>query len=177
MQNKLTKNEYYVPAEDTLFFANQIQNEKGKYALDIGTGSGYLAQVLLPNFELVVATDVSFGSITKAHSVIDNCICCNSADSLIAEFDLIVCNLPYLPSNEIMDSTVDGLHEGVVIPLKIIKSAKSVTKKGGRLLFLTSSLANYEELIKQTQSLGLRTKIIAKKKMFFEELILVEATK
>ena len=177
MQNKLTKNEYYVPAEDTLFFANQIQNEKGEYALDIGTGSGYLAQVLLPNFELVVATDISFGAITKAQSIIDNCICCNSADALIAEFDLVVCNLPYLPSNEIMDSTVDGLHEGVVIPLKIIKSAKNIIKRGGRLLFLTSSLANYKELIKQTESLGLHTEIVATKKLFFEELILVKATK
>jgi len=177
LQNKLTKNEYYSPAEDTLFFADQIQNEKGKYALDIGTGSGYLAKTLLSNFELVVTTDISFEATKKAHSVIDNCLCCDSADALVAEFDLVVCNLPYLPSNEITDSTVDGLHEGVVIPLKIIKSAKSVTKKRGRLLFLTSSLANYEELIKQTQSLGLRTKIIATKKMFFEELILVEATK
>ena len=177
MQNKLTKNEYYPPSEDTLFFANQIQNEKGKYALDIGTGSGYLAKVLLPNFELVVATDISFEATRKAHSVIDNCLCCDSADALVARFDLVVCNLPYLPSNEITDNAVDGLHEGVVIPLTIIKSAKNVTKKGGRLIFLTSSLANYEELIKQTQLLGLRTKIIATKKMFFEELILVEATK
>jgi len=177
LQNKLTKNEYYPPSEDTLFFANQIQNEKGKYALDIGTGSGYLAKVLLPNFELVVATDISFEATRKAHSIIDNCLCCDSADALVAGFDLVVCNLPYLPSNEITDNTVDGLHEGVVIPLKIIKSAKNVTKKGGRLIFLTSSLANYEELIKQIQLLGLRTKIIATKKMFFEELILVETTK
>jgi release factor glutamine methyltransferase len=109
--------------------------------------------------------------------MIDNCLCCDSADALKAEFDLVVCNMPYLPSNEITDSTVDGLHEGILIPLKIIKSAKNVIKKGGRLLFLTSSLANYEELIKQAQSLGLRTKIIATRKMFFEELILVEATK
>jgi release factor glutamine methyltransferase len=177
LQNKLTKNEYYSPAEDTLFFADQIQNEKGKYALDIGTGSGYLAQVLLPNFELVVATDTNFGAMTKAHSVIDNCICCNSADALVAEFDLVICNLPYLPSNEIIDNTVDGLHEGVVIPLKIIKSAKNIIKRGGRLLFLTSSLANYRELIKQTELLGLHTKIVATKKLFFEELILVKATK
>lgn len=177
MQNKLTKNEYYSPAEDTLFFADQIQNEKGKHALDIGTGSGYLAKVLSPNFELVVATDIIFEATKKSHTIIDNCLCCDSADALVAEFDLVVCNLPYLPSNEITDSTVDGLHEGVVIPLKIIKSAKNAIKRGGRLLFLTSSLANYKELIKQTQSLGLCTKIIATKKMFFEELILVEATK
>ena len=177
MQNKLTKTEYYSPAEDTLFFAEYIQNEKGKYALDIGTGSGYLGKVLLANFELVVVTDISFEATKKAHSVIENCICCDSADGLCAEFDLVVCNMPYLPSSEIVDKTVDGLNEGVVIPLKIIKSAINVVKKGGRLLFLTSSHANYKELIRQTESLGLEVKIVETKKMFFEELILVEATK
>lgn len=177
MQNKLTKTEHYSPAEDTLFFANHIQNEKGKYALDIGTGSGYLAKVLFPNFTFVVATDVSFEAVKKAQSVIDNCICCDSAEALIMEFDLVVCNLPYLPSYEIIDNTIDGLHEGLTAPLKIITSAKNVIKKEGKLLFLTSSLANYKELLKQTESLGFHVRIIATKKIFFEELILVEAKK
>jgi release factor glutamine methyltransferase len=66
LQNKSIKTEYYSPAEDTLFFANHIQNEKGKSALDIGTGSGYLANVLLTNFEVVIATDISFDAIKKA---------------------------------------------------------------------------------------------------------------
>ena len=177
MQNKLSKSEYYSPAEDTIFLANQIQNEKGQFALDIGTGSGYLAKVLLPNFDLVVATDIIFDTAKKAHSAIENCVCCNAADALHAEFDLIVCNMPYLPSDKITDVTVDGSHEGVTVPLKIIKSAKNVLKKGGKILFLTSSLANYKELLKQTESLGFKVRIIATTKMFFEEIILVEATK
>lgn len=177
MQNKLTKTEHYSPAEDTIFFANYIQNEKGNNALDIGTGSGYLAKVLLPNFNLVVTTDINYDSIKKAHTIIDNCVCCNAADALGIDFDLIVCNMPYLPSDKIIDAAVDGLQEGLEIPLQIIKSAKSVLKKNGKIIFLTSSLANYKKLIKQTGSLGLHVKIVATKKMFFEELILVEATK
>lgn len=177
MQNKLTKTEHYSPAEDTIFFANCIQNEKGNNALDIGTGSGYLAKVLLPNFKLVVATDINYDSIKKAHMITDNCVCCNAADALGVDFDLIVCNMPYLPSDEIVDVAVDGLQEGLEVPLQIIKSAKSVLKKNGKIIFLTSSLANYEKLIKQTGSLGLHVKIVATKKMFFEELILVEAKK
>lgn len=177
MQNKLSKSDYYFPAEDSIFFANQIQNEKGKFALDIGTGSGYLAKVLMPNFDLVIATDISFDATKKAHSVIENCVCCNAADALRTKFDLIVCNMPYLPSDKITDVTVDGSHEGVTVPLNIIKSAKNLVKKGGKMLFLTSSLANYKELLKQTKSLGFQVRISATKKMFFEELILVEAIK
>ena len=175
MQNKSIKNEYYSPAEDTLFFANHIQNEKGNSALDIGTGSGYLANVLLPNFEIVIATDISFDATKKAHNLIQNCVCCNSADSLAMKFDLVICNLPYLPSEEITDPAVDGLGEGLAVPLQIIKSAKNVIKKDGKMIYLTSSLANHKKLLEETTHLGFHTKIIATKKMFFEELILVEA--
>jgi release factor glutamine methyltransferase len=175
LQNKSIKTEYYLPAEDTLFFANHIQNEKGKSALDIGTGSGYLANVLLPNFEVVIATDISFDATKKAHNLIQNCICCNSADPLVMKFDLVICNMPYLPSEEITDLTVDGLGEGLVIPLQIIKSAKNVIKKGGKMIYLTSSLANHKKLLDEIACLGFHTKIMATKKMFFEELILVEA--
>ena len=175
MQNKSIKTEYYLPAEDTLFFANNIQNEKGISALDIGTGSGYLANVLSPNFEVVVATDISFDATKQAHNLIQNCVCCNCADPLIMKFDLVICNMPYLPSEEITDHTVDGLGEGLVIPLQIIKSVKNVIKKEGKMIYLTSSLANHKKLLEETESLGFHTKIMATKKMFFEELILVEA--
>jgi release factor glutamine methyltransferase len=177
LQNKLTKTEHYSPAEDTIFFANYIQHEKGNNALDIGTGSGYLAKVLLPNFKLVVATDINYDSIKKAHTVIDNCVCCNAADALYIDFDLVICNMPYLPSDEIVDIAVDGLHEGLEVPLQIIKAAKNVLKKNGKMIFLTSSLANHKKLLKLTESLGFQVKIVATKKMFFEELILVEAIK
>jgi release factor glutamine methyltransferase len=175
LQNKSTKTEYYSPAEDTLFFANHIQNEKGKSTLDIGTGSGYLANVLLPNFEVVVATDISFDATKQAHNLIQNCICCNAADVLTVKFDLVICNMPYLPSEKITDPTVDGLDEGLIVPLQIIKSAKNIIKKEGKMMYLTSSLANYKKLLKETESLGFQIKIVATKKMFFEELILVEA--
>ncbi len=175
MQNKSIKTDYYLPAEDTIFFANYLQNEKGKYALDIGTGSGYLANVLLTNFEVVVATDINFEATKKAHGIIENCICCKSADPLVIKFDLVICNLPYLPSEEIIDQSIDGLDQGVLVPLQIIKSAKNVIKKGSKMLFITSSLANYKKLLEETESLGFYAKIIATKKMFFEELILVQA--
>ena len=177
MQNKLTKTDHYSPAEDSIFFANYIECEKGKNALDIGTGSGYLAKVLLPNFNFVVATDISFDSIKEAHTIIDNCVCCNTAEALRIEFDLVICNMPYLPSDKIVDTAVDGLHEGLEVSLGIVKAARNVLKKNGKMIFLTSSLANYAKLIKLTESLGFQVKIVATKKLFFEELILVEAIK
>jgi len=171
----LSKNEQYLPAEDTFFIAKHLKNETGKIALDIGTGTGYLAKTLLANFPFVIATDIDFKSLKNQNPKIPNCICCNSVDPIRCEFDLVVCNMPYLPSKRISDQTVDGGKEGLEIPFKIIKSAKNCIKKEGKFLFLTSSLANYQELIEKTKRQGFNVRIIARKKLFFEELILVEA--
>lgn len=173
MQKEL-QNSYYIPADDSIFLANYLENQKGRSALDIGTGSGILAKVLSKNFDLVVATDINIFALKKAQEVVAGCICCNAADALHTDFDLIVCNLPYLPSEELVDPTVDGLYEGVEIPSMIIKSATSRIGRGGKMIFLTSSLANYDALIRLCQSLGFDTKIGAKKKLFYEELLIVE---
>jgi release factor glutamine methyltransferase len=167
--------ETYSPAEDTFFLAEYIAKEKGKTALEIGTGSGYLAEILKQNFELVITTDIDFHSLKNQKN--KNGICCDSADALAQKFDLIVCNLPYLPSDDISDNTIDGGPEGLLVPLKIIKSASSCVKAGGKILFLTSSLANYQKLIEKTQHIGFSVSILAKKKLFFEELIIVQATR
>ena len=174
---KESQNSYYIPAEDSIFLADYIENQKGKSALDIGTGSGILAKVLSKNFELVVATDINIFALKKAHEIIDNCVCCNAADALHTSFDLVVCNLPYLPSEELLDVSVDGLREGVEIPSMIIKSASQRIGKNGKMIFLTSSHANYNFLIDMCTSLGFDAKIVAKKKLFYEDLILVECVK
>jgi len=175
LQKILSKNEQYIPSEDTFFLADYLKNETGKTALDIGTGNGYLAKILLEKFSNVIATDIDFTSLKQQNLKIPNRICCNLSDPIRCEFDLVVCNMPYLPSEKIYDQTVDGGKDGLEIPLKIIVSVKKCIKKGGKFLFLTSSLANYHELIKKTKLLGFKVRILARKKLFFEELILVEA--
>jgi len=157
--------------------ADYIQKEKGQSALDIGTGSGYLARVLSTNFSLVIATDIDFNSLKSQKSKFPFIICCNAADALRHEFDLIVCNMPYLPSEQVSDKTTDGGKEGMEVPLRIIESSKNCLRSGGKILFLTSTLANYQKLLEKTKKLGLNVKIVARKKLFFEELLLVEARK
>jgi len=175
--NKLSESEQYTPAEDTYFLADYLQNEKGSSALDIGTGSGFLVNVLSSNFSYVVATDIDFASLNSQKTRNQFSICCNAADALRHEFDLIVCNMPYLPSEQVSDKTIDGGKEGTKIPLRIIKSSKNCLRRGGKILFLTSTLANYQKLIEKTKKLGFDVNIVARKKLFFEELLLVEAIK
>lgn len=175
LQKNYSDNLPYPPSEDTYFLEDILFNEKGNSALDIGTGSGYLTRTLSKNFLQVIATDIDFSSLINQNKRIKNCICCDGAEALACKFDLIVCNMPYLQSDEISDRRVDGGKEGVEVPLKIIKSAIRCLDKSGKLLFVTSSLANNEKLIAESKKLGLELKIVARKKLFFEELLIVEA--
>ena len=175
MQNKSLKNDEYPPSEDTFFIANNIENEKGKYALDIGSGSGYLTKLLSENFEYVVGTDINCEVLQKQTYKTSNIVCCNGSDALNIKFDFIVCNLPYLATDEILDIATDGGAEGLEIPQKIFDSVSKNLGENGKFVFVTSSLSNYQKLIEYAQKLGWKTRILAKKKLFFEELILVEA--
>ncbi len=176
MQRKSLKNDEYPPSEDTFFIVDNIKNETGEYALDIGSGSGYLTKLLSENFSFVVGTDINFNVLKTQTYKTENLVCCNSSDALKIKFNFVVCNLPYLATNEIIDVATDGGEEGFEIPKKIFDSViKNISDKG-KFVFVTSSLSNYKKLIKYAQKLGLKTRIIARKKLFFEELILVEAT-
>lgn len=177
MQNKSIKNDEYSPAEDTFFIAENIENEKGNSALDVGSGSGYLTKLLSKNFSLVIGTDINFPVLKNQTYKTEHLVCCNGADALNCDFDLVVCNLPYLATDEILDVATDGGAEGFEIPKKILDSVSNKIKPSGKFIFVTSSLSNYQKLIDYTQNLGLKSQIIAKKKLFFEELILVESKK
>lgn len=177
MQTKSLKNDEYPPSEDTFFIANNIENEKGEFALDIGSGSGYLTKLLSENFSYVVGTDINFDVLKNQTYKTDNLICCNSSDALSIKFDFVVCNLPYLATDEILDIATDGGAEGFEIPKKIFDSVYYNIKENGKFVFVTSSLSNYQKLIDYAQNLGMKTRIMTKKKLFFEELILVEAVK
>ena len=175
MQNKFSNNEPYPPSEDTYFLEDNLVNERGNYALDIGTGSGYLTRILSRNFLQVIGTDIDFYSLINQNKKAKNRICCDAAEALNCKFDLIVCNMPYLQSDEISDRKVDGGKEGIEVPLKIIKSAIKCLNDSGKMLFVTSSLSNYEKLMEESEKLGLDCRIVARKKLFFEELLIIEA--
>ncbi|MSQ23027.1 MAG: peptide chain release factor N(5)-glutamine methyltransferase [Chloroflexi bacterium] len=105
-------------------------------ALDVGTGSGAIAVTLLAEFPrlVVTATDIESSALdvaqanAKRHGVASRLrlIVCDLASALAGPFNLIVANLPYIPSNELdglqpdvrnyepriaLDGGTDGTHE------------------------------------------------------------------
>ena len=135
-----------------------------------------MAKILYSSFSLVIGTDININSLRHQSTPIGNRICCNAADVFSKKFDLIICNLPYLATYEIIDPATDGGMDGFEIPSQIIKSALPHLNESGKFIFVTSSLSNYQKLIDMVNSEGFRAEILARKKLFFEELILVQVT-
>lgn len=165
----------YEPAEDTFLLEDHVRGRSGRRALDIGSGSGYIARSLEGSFETVVGTDISHAVLRDQTYRGPNRVCCDGADALSGLFDLVVCNLPYLATDGIDDVATDGGPRGTLVPLRIIRSAARRVAPGGALLFVTSSLSGYGELIAEAGRLGLAAGVLARKRLFFEELVVVEA--
>ena len=123
---------------------------------------------------MVVGTDISFNTLVEQNFKTQNVICCNSADALYLDFEIIICNLPYLATDKIVDVATDGGKDGLEIPQKIISSALPRLSKKGKFLLVTSSLSDYMGLIDFVKSKNFKANIIDRKKLFYEELIIVE---
>ena len=68
----------------------------------------------------------------------------------------------------------DGGKDGLELPMEIISSALNHLSKDGKFIFVTSSLSDYMGLIDFVTTKKFTAEIISKKKLFFEELILVK---
>lgn len=166
----------YAPAEDTFLLADAVEPYSGSAALDVGTGSGYLARRLSERFELVVATDVNLPVLKSQTYSAPMKVCCHGASALRGPFDLAVCNPPYLATDGVLDPATDGGRGGAEVPSAIIRTVVPLLRPGGRLALVSSSLSDYGALISLCENLGMSAGVTRRKKLFFEELVVVEAS-
>lgn len=167
----------YARAEDTFLLEDGIAGLSGRAALEIGSGSGYLTRALERSFGLVVATDINLAALRTQTFRSGNRVCCDGAGALRGEFDLVICNMPYVPSGPVEVYATDGGRNGVEVPLRIMRSAIPRVARGGRFLFVTSSLSRPGELVALARSMGMSTREVSSRRMFFESLLLLEATR
>jgi len=162
----------YTPREDSFLIKKHIKDFCKKSnssnssfsVLDIGTGSGILAQEASKYSKKVVATDIDsktisflkkeFKHTSKVKFLHSNLF---SKINKKVKFDLIIFNPPYIPTKKINKKRdnikyidLDGGKNGTEIIEKFLKHAKKFLKKDGKILLLTSSLnKNIEKLFKK----------------------------
>ncbi|MDH3352980.1 MAG: methyltransferase [Nanoarchaeota archaeon] len=168
----------YQPAEDSYFFADflkkYIKKHEIKSYLDMGTGSGILSETMLGFLDKknILAADINPAAVKLVKKKGLNAIKTNLFEKIKDNYDLITFNAPYLPldSREPKDSqvaTTGGKH-GDEISVKFLTQAKKYLNKNGKILLLVSSLTPMDKIEK------LGAKVVAKKKIFMEDLIILE---
>lgn len=168
----------YSPAEDSYLLQTELKKLcKDKSILDVGSGSGILAETALAfDCSSILALEIddeSLALLKKKKIPYIKSDLLRELDSN-KRFDLIVFNPPYLPLDEKEDKesklATTGGKKGDEIILRFLKQAKKHLTEEGKILLLTSSLTNQEGIDSLLTKLNLKSEIIAKKKIFFETL-------
>lgn len=174
----------YAPSADTFLLADSIANFRGKYALEIGIGSGYLTRILCNNYKFVFGTDIDFLSVLHSKYFLKKftnkfLICCDICEPIKFVFDIIVCNPPYLPldDKDVQDYAIYGGITGVETILRIIKLYNTNLKDTGKIIFVKSSLSDNDKIDHFIKNSLLKMRTLAIKKFFFETLEVCEITK
>jgi release factor glutamine methyltransferase len=168
----------YSPSEDSLLLAESIKQYTGKSALEIGVGSGIILKILHDNFKIVAGTDIHFMSLKHCRDNLPNDImlaCCDAASVFHYRFDLIVSNPPYLPLDNVnKDYAINGGSTGIEMTLHFIRSGISILDIRGRMLIISSNLADTTKLEESMSQMNLKKTIIKQRKLFFETLQCIE---
>ncbi|MEM4714433.1 MAG: methyltransferase [Candidatus Nanoarchaeia archaeon] len=179
--------EVYTPAEDSFLLQSCIPLDlKRKDVLDMGTGSGILAITAAKRGANVLAVDLNPRALkiasenAKNNNVKISFLKSNIFSNVKGKFDLILCNPPYLPEDEIdkiigPSLTYSGGKDGKEFIKKFVSDAPKFLKKYGKILMVISSITGEKEVLELFAKNNFKTKILARQKIPWEELIVIEA--
>ena len=172
----------YQPEADTYLLAQTALREihPGEKILEIGCGSGvvsaYAAKV--PGTS-VYATDINPHACESAKTLGLEVIRTDMAGGICGEFDLVLCNPPYLPTaggerlDDWLEYALDGGEDGREFIRKIALVLGRLLTPTGRALILLSSLTGIAEVREIFGNQCLLSMIVAQEKVEDEELFIL----
>jgi release factor glutamine methyltransferase len=166
--------EVYEPGEDSWLLKSVLKDFAKGVCLDMGTGSGILAEEAAKYCKKVIAVDVNKKAVEYCKkNCPDKRIEFRESDlfqNVPESFDTILFNFPYLP-DECGDVAVDGGKDGIEIMESFLKEAKNHLNPKGSILIVFSDKTNIKKLDKIIINNKFTFKKIAEKNIFFEKLI------
>jgi len=172
----------YQPAEDSALLARTARERvaPGDRALDVGTGSGYVASELAAVGAEAVGVDLSPLACREAA---DNGVPVVRGDLVApfrdAVFDLVTFNPPYLPTpadaewDDWMEHALSGGEDGRRLVDPFLASVPRVLAPGGEALLLISSLTDPDAVRAYAREQGLAVERLASENHPYEELIVL----
>lgn len=171
----------YEPDEDSFLLAESVELEPDSAVLDLGCGSGIQGiNAAMLGAKKVVCTDVNKKALENAKENVKALGFSKSFEfregslfGCVADesFDLIVFNPPYVFSNDKKFVELDGGKKGREVLDLFLQEFAGHLKKGGQCFFLQTSLNGEKETGKILKGQGLSFEVAARKRIFFEELL------
>ena len=166
----------YAPGDDTFLMVDAIAtvSVEGKNVLDLGTGSGVLGLYCALRLAHVTAADIDELAIrhtadaARLLGVDLKLVTSDLFSNVPSQFDLVLFNPPYLPSEGVHDATVDGGSGGRDLIIRFLEELPDHLQKEGSAFLLVSSLSSPNTLPNGYDNFEFST--VAKRALFFEEL-------
>jgi len=180
----------YYPHDDSILLAEVAEKQRleGKKALDICCGSGLTGIIMAKHGAIVTAADINEDAveITRANAAKNGvrlgAVRSDLFSSVTGRFDFIACNPPYLPEKDSIMKKLKGDYTswyggetGREVIEKLVPQARERLNKNGKLFLLISSLTGENEVLELLDAYGFKTAIAARKKIPWEELMVIEA--
>ena len=166
----------YEPAEDSFLIEKYVKHfAEGRSVLDMGTGSGILAEVALAvGAKSVLAVDINQEAVNYVKQKGVNTRLSDLFSTISKKFDLIIFNPPYLPKTKDEDTESEtittGGQQGHEIIERFLIQAKAHLNEDGKIILLFSSLTGRKQIDKILKENNYKFKCLETKKLFFEEL-------
>lgn len=182
--NQFVLDSVYIPSDDSELLVESIELKKNSKVLDLGCGSGIQGlNALFKGAKKVVFSDINSKALISAKKNVFNAELINSSEFIESDlfskinekFDVIIFNPPYVLSEEIKFKELDGGKNGRIVLDKFLNEFDSYLNSNGVIFFLQTDLNDLNKTKKILELKGFNYKIIARKKLFFEELIVIKA--
>lgn len=156
----------YRPREDSYLLLKALPEElDGEKALDVGTGSGVVAEEMMERGAEVTAVDRNPEAVRgKAYAHRSDLF-----ENVESKFDLITFNPPYLPSSDDIEGAEawNGGESGNELVERFAEEAPRYLRPGGEAFVVASSRGGLE----------LDWEVVESLRLFFEELYVLKVTK
>jgi len=174
----------YDPAEDSRLLAEVAVDrlEAGDVALDVGTGSGYVAStVAAETGATVYGCDVNPHACRRARDAGVPVVRTDLVSGFReGSFDWVLFNPPYLPTppevegDDWMEAALSGGEDGRRVVDPFLDSVRRVLAPDGRVLLLVSTLTDVDAVSERAAANGLVAEEVASESFPFERLVVLE---
>uniref|UniRef100_A0A7C2S3Z1 Protein methyltransferase n=1 Tax=Archaeoglobus fulgidus TaxID=2234 RepID=A0A7C2S3Z1_ARCFL len=171
----------YEPAEDSelLLEAALKEIKPEDEVIEIGAGSGFVAERLKDMCKYILTTDISPYAARELRCRGLDVVMTDIAGGIKKKFSLVLFNPPYveledeLKKGDWLDVAIDGGKRGLEVIRKFLDSLEEIMDDGGRAILIASS-QNEPEIFDLIKSKKFVYEITGKKGVFFEMLYAIK---